>query len=369
MAPVDTVRVELGKNSYEIMIGRGLLADLDKYIPLSKRRTALITDENVLTHYSRELAKRYSLELFPFPAGEQQKTRETVNKLQDDLLEKGYNRDGQVICVGGGVVGDLGGFVASTLNRGIPLYHVPTTLLAAVDSAIGGKTGYDVGRFKNKIGSFYQPKGVVIDLDTFTTLEPREITNGHGEVVKYGIGFDKQLFESLEQRIHTITDPRNLDFDYLQQIVGRCCEIKAQVVSQDEKESGYRSTLNFGHTFGHAIEGLLSYQLPHGFCVSIGMVVADEMACLMGILPREEMRRHIDVLASVGLPAWIPKHPTLTVGSILKLANEGDKKAEGGRAEFVLVKTTGSFHLFGDKYKGPIDERIAREALAARMAA
>ena len=365
------VNVDLKKKvdySYQIHIGRGLLGKLGEYIPLGKRKTGIITDANVADLYGNELAKKHGLDIFPFPEGERSKNLENnYLRLVRELLEGGYNRDGQVITLGGGVPGDMGGFVAATVNRGIPYYQVATTLLAAVDSSVGGKTAVDFAQFKNKVGSFYQPKAVIIDLDTFVTLKPREMINGLAEVIKYGIIMDRDLFESLEKNIHRITDPKKPDFDYLEEIVQRCCYLKAHVVHEDEKEAGYRSILNFGHTFGHAIEGLLEYELGHGYCISIGMVIADDMAVKKGILKASERDRHVALLSSVGLTVRIPKRPNLTINEMIRLANEGDKKAEGGRAKFVLVEETGKIHLSDGKYTGYVEEEIVREALAENM--
>ena len=363
------VRIKPPEKTYTIHVGRGLIGELDQYIPFGKKKTALITDKGVPEEFWRPIVERHGCEPFVIERGEEHKKIETAVDLWRSMLRKGFNRDSQIVNIGGGKVTDVGGFIASTLNRGMPCYHVPTTLLGAVDAAIGGKTGVDVDEFKNKVGAFYQPDGVVIDLDTFSTLPKKEMINGLGEVVKYGIILDRDLFIQLESGIHTITDPKNLDYDFLKHVVQRCCELKAMVVGGDEREtSKYRSILNYGHTIGHAEEGLREYEEPHGFCVAKGMVVAGTMAVKMGILPEQELQRHIRLLIKAGLPVKIPRDLRLTVDSLIATANMGDKKAEGGRAKFVLVQDTGKVHMFnGTDYTGHVDDSILRESIKENM--
>ncbi len=362
------VRIKPPEHTYSVNIGRGLISKLDQYIPFGKRKTAVITDKGVPEEFWRPLVGRHDCEPFVIEKGEEHKQIETAVDLWKSMLRKGYNRDSQIVNIGGGKVTDIGGFIASTLNRGVPCYHVSTTLLGAVDAAIGGKTGVDLDEFKNKVGAFYQPDGVVVDLDTFSMLPKREMVNGLGEVIKYGIILDRDLFADLERGINTISDPTTLDYSFLEKVVKRCCELKAMVVSGDERDSSKRSILNYGHTIGHAEEGLREYEEPHGFCVAKGMVIAGTIAVKMGILPEQELQRHIRLITKAGLPVKIKQDPRLTIDTIIATANKGDKKAKGGRAKLVLVEDTGKIYMFnGTDFTGYVDTSILRDSIKENM--
>jgi 3-dehydroquinate synthase len=303
-------------------------------------RYICITDSSVLLlHGERVLQslreKGLKIDMIDFPPGEASKDIKTCLRICDQLMAMGADRQSALIALGGGVVGDITGFVASIYMRGIPYIQVPTTLLAQVDSSIGGKTGIDLPFGKNLLGTFYQPKGVFIDLAFLQTLAPQELKNGLAEVVKYGIIDDPGLFSILEARAAAIT---NQDMDLLQEIVTRSCRIKKGVVEIDEKEKGMRRILNFGHTIGHAIETESGYTIPHGDAVSMGMVAASILSERMRYLAAEERERITALIRAIKLPDRIPANlsPEGIFGHM-----KGDKKKAGDTLNLVLLKKIG----------------------------
>src|SRR5712691_6697542 len=268
--------------SYDILIGRGLLADLPALAKAAcpASRYAVITDSHVAKLYGESVVARLrdatlQVQLFEFPAGEWNKTRETWAALSDRLLARQFGRDAAVIALGGGVVGDVAGLVAATYLRGIPYVQVPTTLLAMIDSSIGGKTGVDVPAGKNLLGAFHQPRLVVVDLDVLGSLPPQQLASGMAEAVKHGVIGDAAYFAALER------DPKAIaarNPDALERLVRRSVEIKAAVVVADEREAGRRAVLNFGHTVGHAIEATGRFSALHGEAVAIGMAYEARLA-------------------------------------------------------------------------------------------
>ena len=296
---MQKVKVELGIKSYEISIGENILGGVADFILASNftNNVLILTDSNVEKFLDKLtaplVAKQINFNTITIPAGESSKNLREVEKVYTRAIELGLDRKSPIIAFGGGVVGDLAGFVAATYLRGVPFIQVPTTLLAQVDSSVGGKTGVNHELGKNLIGAFYQPKAVFIDVDSLKSLPAREIRSGLGEVIKYGIIKDAEFFRYLEDNAEKIM---NRDVDALKHIVKRSCEIKAEVVSADEKESGLRKILNFGHTIGHAFEHVTSYKYRHGEAVSIGMVGAALISWAGGRIIFNDVARLKDLL-------------------------------------------------------------------------
>lgn len=343
---MEKVRVDLREetdNSYDILIDEGLfdnLANELKQKPLGNSY-AIITDSNVGKVYGRRLlknlqSKNINSHLITFQAGEKSKTRKTKEKIEDEMLELGLGRDSCIIALGGGVVGDIAGFVAATYMRGIYYIQVPTSLLAMVDSSIGGKVAVDTTHAKNIIGAFYQPKKVIIDLNFLKTLPKSEIANGMAEVIKHAIIKDKDFFHFLEENIDLIM---NLDLKVLKQAIKRSCEIKANIVIEDEREKGLRRVLNYGHTIGHAIEAALNYKISHGNAIAIGMSYAAKLSAKKGILHEGSVIRQNNLLEHIGLPHRLSHHK-LKPRKILENI-QYDKKIMDGKINFVLLNSIG----------------------------
>jgi 3-dehydroquinate synthase len=338
------VQVPLGNRSYAIKVGDGLLSRLGVECAQLKpgQRCAVITDSNVGRHFAKAALKSLSASCFApilisVPAGEKSKRIAVVEKCYDQLAAHRLERKSFIVALGGGVVGDLAGFVAATYLRGIPFVQVPTTLLAQVDSSVGGKTGVNLKAGKNLVGAFYQPQLVLCDLDTLKTLPKREYISGLAEVVKYGIIYDAILFARLERNL-----PKLLQRDAvtLAAVVARCCEIKADVVGQDETESGLRAILNFGHTIGHAIENSSGYgKFLHGEAISIGQVAAAKLSQKILGLPANDVERITNLFQRAGLPVKIKLNPVQR--KKLFAAMKLDKKVSGGEIKFVLAEKIG----------------------------
>ncbi len=359
---METIKIKLKKTedrSYEIKIGNGILKDIPK--DLKKENLAysyaLVTDSTVSSLYGKKMFASFKKEgllthLISFPTGEKYKTRRVKAWVEDEMMKLGMGRDSAIIALGGGVVGDLAGFVAATYNRGIPLVQVPTTLLATVDSSVGGKTGVDTGWGKNLIGAFYQPWRVYIDVEPLKTLPAKELRNGLAEVIKYGIIKDKRLFELLEKKLEDIF---LINQDILIFIIKRSCEIKGKIVELDEREGDLRKILNFGHTVGHAIENLLGYKISHGEAISIGMVVEGRVAVELGLWEETELKRLILLFSRAGLPTNPPKKLNFQkMLASMKL----DKKARGGRIEMVLPQKIGKMYRTEMEYGVKVEEKL-----------
>lgn len=339
-----TVNVSLGNRSYGIKIGDGLLSRLGNECAKLKlgTRCAIITDTNVGKRYAKPayeslLKAGFEPVLVIVPAGETAKSLRTVQTCYDQLAVHRLERKSFILALGGGVVGDLAGFVAATYLRGIAFVQVPTTLLAQVDSSVGGKVGVNLKAGKNLVGAFYQPRLVLCDLDTLKTLPEREFRSGLAEVIKYGIIYDATLFARLENELPKILKRNS---QTLTDIIARCCEIKAEVVAQDETESGLRAILNFGHTIGHAIENISGYgKFLHGEAISIGQIAAAKLSNAMTGLAKPEAERVQTLFQRAGLPTQIK----LTGRQREKLlaAMRLDKKVSGGDIKFVLAKRIG----------------------------
>jgi len=359
---MNRIKVNLDKRtaaSYEIYIGEDILDRMGLIIARNSwaSRYFIITDSNVSTpHGERVYATLRDMELkvdmIDFPAGEASKNFQTNLHIVDRMLGLGADRTSALIALGGGVVGDITGFIASIYMRGIPYIQVPTTLLAQVDSSIGGKTGIDLPEGKNILGTFYQPKGVFIDLAFLKTLTPREFGSGLAEIVKYGIIDDPELFSSLEVQAEAI---RNRDMSLLEKIIGRSCRIKKGIVEIDEMEKGIRRILNFGHTIGHAIEAESGYSISHGDAVSMGMVASTMISERLKYLRSGDRERIISLIRAIGLPDRIPK--TLNPGGILSRIKR-DKKKKEDTIHFVLLKKIGIPFVNGGVPEGLIGEII-----------
>ncbi len=344
---METVRVELGPRSYQIQIGAGNLKSVGPAVArLGKvSHVVVLTDRNVEKPHAVRVAESLGDEALETSVvvvepGEPSKSLETAAALWSGLLQIGADRGSVMVAAGGGVVGDLAGFIAATFARGIRFFQVPTSLLAQVDSSVGGKVGINLPEAKNIIGAFWQPQGVVIDTKTLETLPEREYRSGLGEVVKYGVILDAALFELIERRVEALC---RREHDVLVEVIARCCRLKAHVVEHDELEqSGLRAVLNYGHTFAHALETLTGYEeLLHGEAVAIGMVCASRLAERLGRIDRQLTRRQEELLRALGLPVEAPR---LDAGQVLETMLH-DKKARHGRLRFVLPVCLGKVEL------------------------
>lgn len=354
------VKVELGANSYEIHIGEKIFDDVAKFISESNftKKVLIVTDSNIESFASTltdELKSRgIDFDVMAVPAGETSKNLQVAEKIYTRAIEFGLDRKSPIIAFGGGVVGDLAGFIAATYLRGVPFIQVPTTLLAQVDSSVGGKTAVNHPLGKNLIGAFYQPQAVFIDVDTLKTLPEREIKCGLGEIVKYGIISDGKFFEYIENNVEKIL---SRDVEVLTQIIKRCCEIKAEVVSADEKESGLRRILNFGHTIGHAVEQVTAYErYQHGEAVAIGMVGAALISWSLGRITFNDVVRLKDLLDKLGLV-------TICAGCNVEEMYKAilhDKKTIGGKVNWVVMNDFGSVEVTNE-----VPELEVKKALKA----
>ncbi len=335
------LNVDLGERSYPIIIGSDLLTDVELIRNLPGKRIAIVTNTVVAPLYLERLSvtlQAAGKQCVPIvlPDGEEEKNAENLMAIFTALLEQKCDRKITLLALGGGVIGDMTGFAAATYMRGVPFVQVPTTLLAQVDSSVGGKTAINHPLGKNMIGAFYQPQLVLADTATLATLPDRELSAGLAEVIKHGAIIDAAFFKWLEENINLL---RARDAGALAHAIRRSCEIKAEVVRQDERESGLRAILNFGHTFGHAIEAGLGYgEWLHGEAVGCGMVMAADLSVRMGYLSPDEQARLVALVKAAGLPTVAPD---LGESRWLDLM-EVDKKNEGGQIKFILLKPLGS---------------------------
>lgn len=341
-----TLDVELGDRSYPIRIGAGLLSDRSQFAEIEKRKVRIVTDANAGRRYLPALLSTLSLtteDVLVLPAGETQKTWATAEKILDWLLANNFGRDGVLIALGGGVIGDMAGFCAALYQRGIDFVQVPTTLLSQVDSSVGGKTAVNHPRGKNMIGAFHQPKSVIADIDTLKTLPPRELQSGLAEVIKYGMLADAEFLKWIEQNLDKMLA---LDPETLTKAIYRSCELKARIVAQDERESGPRALLNLGHTFGHAIETFTGYsEWLHGEAVAVGLCMAADMSTQLGWLPVEDSLRCSALIQRAGLPTRPPAG--MTPENFLELMGH-DKKVAAGKLRLVLLRKLGVSVLSAD---------------------
>jgi 3-dehydroquinate synthase len=341
---MHTVSVALGDRTYEIEIGTELAGAGARLQGLGLgKKTALITNPTVKELYGKTIidslkAAGFLVMSVDVPDGEQYKNLDWANSIYTSLLINSFDRKSGLVALGGGVIGDLTGFVAATFMRGIPFIQVPTTLLAMVDSSVGGKTGVNHPMGKNMIGAFYQPKKVLMDLTVLKSLPLEEFLSGMAEVIKYGVIRDAEFFEYLDKNRERIL---KLDTEALTHIIRRSCEIKADVVSRDEREGGIRAILNFGHTVGHAIETAENYRMRHGEAVAIGMVYASRLAHKTGHCDASLPQRVENLIAAYGLPVNLSALSSRPGVRSLMDTMQIDKKAEAGRITFVFPKKIG----------------------------
>lgn len=338
------ISVELGENSYPIYIGSGLLQQkelLKKYI--KSKQVLVVTNSTIAPFYLDTVIENLSgfqIEVIELPDGEQYKNLEHVNLIFDKLLESKFSRNATLIALGGGVVGDMCGFAAACYQRGVSFIQIPTTVLAQVDSSVGGKTGVNHSLGKNMIGAFYQPKCVIADMDVLDTLDDRQLVAGIAEIIKYGLIRDETFFRWLEENISALVarDKKALAF-----VIERSCINKAEIVAEDEFESGVRAILNLGHTFGHAIETGVGYgEYLHGEAVAIGMCLAADLSRRLGWIEQSEVSRIVKLLELANLPVLPPKQ--MQVSEFIDLMSV-DKKNIDGEIRLILLKSIGEATL------------------------
>lgn len=359
---MERIRVNLEKSvkdSYEIIIGEDVIdrAGLTTKVKDETDRYVIVTDSDVNPLYGQRVLERLKettrpVDIIEIPAGESSKSLETVLGVARRLVELSASRKSLLIALGGGVVGDVTGFVASVYMRSIPYIQIPTTLLAQVDSSVGGKTGVDLPEGKNLVGTFYQPKAVYIDLSVLKTLSDKDFGNGLAEIIKYSIIANHGLFELLEQENAGI---KKRDISLMKTLVGRSCKIKAGIVEVDEKESDLRRVLNFGHTLGHALEAASDYGLSHGEAVAIGMVGAAMISRKLNHLDEDSFARIVGLIKSYGLPTTI--RAGMETAQITGFMTT-DKKAVGGQLHFVLTKAIGVPFVTPEVPSGVVVEAI-----------
>jgi 3-dehydroquinate synthase len=358
---MKTIRVNLGRRSYPILIGPGLLSDRSLLgDSVEAEQIMIVTNEVVAPLYLQRVEAaftertRHSLIL---PDGERYKNLDSFSRVIDELISEGFHRDACIIALGGGVIGDLAGFAAASYQRGIDFVQIPTTLLAQVDSSVGGKTAVNHPQAKNMIGAFHQPVAVITDTGTLETLPRRELAAGLAEVIKYGLLEDIDFFAWIEAHVDELLA---LDSEAMTHAIARCCEIKAAIVADDELEHGRRALLNLGHTFGHAIEALGGYgRWLHGEAVAIGMQMAAETSALLGWIDRAETERVRLLLERAGLPTSVTG---LTADEIMRRMRL-DKKAGRKGLRMVLLERLGAAVVVDAP-----DDSVIREAIAGRLA-
>ena len=369
-SPTERVRVGLDGRGYDIVIGPGLMNRLGGLIQdvIGDRPMILVSDETVAGLYRSKVEDSLAaagLQVPPavlVPAGEESKSLANYADAAERILALGVDRKTVILALGGGVVGDLAGFLAATLLRGIDFIQIPTTLLAQVDSSVGGKTGIDSAQGKNLIGAFHQPLLVVADTNTLTTLPSRELQAGYAEVVKYGLLGDADFFEWLEENGADVLRGEPVA---QVQAIAKCCEAKAAIVAEDEREGGKRALLNLGHTFGHALEVESGFggALNHGEAVSIGMVMAFDLSVRLGHCSPNDLMRMRSHLRTHGLPVSPPRNVPFEAHALIRRM-QGDKKAERGRLTFVLVNAIGQAFVARDVPASMVETALTH-ALAA----
>jgi len=355
---VQTIQVDLGHSSYPITIGSGLLSNrelLEQQIP--GRDFLIVTNTTVAKLHLAKLTGSFSQRRIAdciLPDGEQHKTLQTAGWVFDALVANKMNRDATVLALGGGVVGDIAGFAAACYQRGIGYAQIPTTLLAQVDSSVGGKTGVNHPGGKNLIGAFYQPRAVITDTDVLATLPDRQLKSGLAEVIKYGCVWDPLLFDWVDRNIAKLLAR---DAEALGYAIGRSCEIKATVVARDEREHELRAILNFGHTFGHAIEAATGYEkYLHGEAVGLGMLIAADLSLRLGLIDATLKERLRDILSRTGLPVEAPRIGAAKAFELMQM----DKKVLAGTVRLVLLEKLGRAIITAQYAKAALDATLAK---------
>jgi 3-dehydroquinate synthase len=351
--------------SYPIKVENGTLATAGDFVRslAPAHRYAIITDTHVGPLYATRVAESIGVasnDVLVVPAGEGSKTRGSWGWLTDHLIERGFGRDSAVISLGGGVVGDLAGFVAATYMRGIPIIHLPTTLLAMIDASIGGKTGVDTLMGKNLVGAFHQPAGVLVDPQTLETLPLNELRTGFAEALKHGAISNREYFGLVVRAIPEVLYDGSKAGDSLTDLIVGSIEIKSRIVARDELETGLRQILNFGHTIGHAVELLSEYRLAHGEAVAIGMTLEAKVAERAGFAEAGLAKEITNALASAGLPVSLPEG--MAADRILEVM-QGDKKARAGSVRYALPRAIGQMAGSDSGWAVSVDDAIVREVL------
>lgn len=372
MSEIQQVPINLPQNAYSIFIGQSILENPEVFQGLDYQQIAIVTSENIGKYYLDPLQtglkaafKNASITQIFLPEGEQHKNQQTLDLIYDNLILARYSRAALLVALGGGIVGDITGFAAASYQRGIDFIQVPTTLLAQVDSSVGGKTGINHRLGKNLIGAFYQPKRVLIDTEVLKTLPERERAAGLAEVVKYGLIRDRDFLAYLEKNTDKI---KQLDNTVITEIIARSCQHKAKVVIADEREAGLRATLNLGHTFGHALESLTHYKTYlHGEAVAIGIMMAAQCSLLLGYLSADDVASIDKLLRAFNCPTVVDKQIVkkyqLTPEKIRE-AMQRDKKVRNDKLKLVLLKQLGEAILRDD-----VDEEKIRQACAMQLIA
>lgn len=350
---------------YEIKVEPGSLRNLGSFVrdAAPAHRYVIITDSHVGPLYGAAAHEAMGIDaedVLAIPAGESSKSRGSWGWITDQLIDRGFGRDSAVVALGGGVIGDLAGFVAATYMRGIPIVHVPTSLLAMIDASIGGKTGVDTQAGKNLVGSFHPPAGVLVDPELLATLPLRELRTGFAEALKHGAIADRGYFDSVVSAIPRVLYGRGESGDSLARLIVGSIEIKAGIVGRDEFEGGVRKILNFGHTIGHAVETLSDYKLAHGEAVAIGMTLESKIAERIGIASAGTATEVRDALAAAGLPVTLPSG--LSADRILEVMR-ADKKVRAGSVQYALPRAIGEMAGSGSGWTIPVDDAIVREVL------
>ena len=351
---------------YPVTVAEGAfdrLADVVQSVAARANRIAVITDSEVGPRYADRVRNQLGakVDVFTIPSGEQHKTRDTWSRLTDDMLARGFGRDSIVVALGGGVVGDLAGFVAATYMRGIPVIQVPTTLLAMVDASVGGKTGVDTPAGKNLVGAFHQPSAVVIDPLVLRTLPPEHMRAGFAEIVKHGVVADANYFERASTFVEQWPLSGQQGLPELTDIIARSVEIKAAIVARDERESGLRKVLNFGHTIGHAIEAASDFETLHGEAVAIGLVAEARLAERIGVAKTGTARVIERVCRAAGLQTTMPSIPVDTIIGFTR----ADKKVRAGRVEYALPKQIGEMAGAEHGWTVAVEDTVVRETLGS----
>ena len=343
--------------AYRVLIGSGAISEKASWIDALGSKVAVITNATVGDLYLDTMASAVDrdLDVIEIGDGEEFKNLRTFSQVIDRLVDGGHNRDSTIIALGGGVVGDIAGFVAASYQRGIGYIQVPTTLLAQVDSSVGGKTAVNHPSGKNLIGAFYQPDLVIADTDTLTSLPEREYLAGIAEVIKYGVIGDPEFFQWLEANVEDVS---GREPSAMEHAIRRSCQLKAEIVTEDEREIGIRAKLNFGHTFAHAIETVTGYRsYLHGEAVAIGMVMAADLSVRMDLCQSDTVDRISQLIEACGLPVASPKLPTPLMLETMAM----DKKVIGGRMRFVLVKRIGEVFVESGVPQSALEETLVAE--------
>jgi 3-dehydroquinate synthase len=356
------VTIKRDNQSYPIFIGCSIIYELSKFLKRNypSNKVVIITDDVIKSIFAIKIAKlikKLDAFLITVSNGEKSKSRKIKEQIEDALLKKKLGRDTVIIAFGGGVIGDLAGFVASTYNRGVPIVQVPTTFLSMVDSSIGGKTSVNTKHGKNLIGAFYQPSSVFIDLDFLLKLPKQEFINGLCETLKISITSDRKFFNYILKNHREIISKKP---DVLMHLIKKSILLKLNAIKNDETESNLRQVVNFGHTYGHALETISNFKIKHGFCVIYGMIVESKISELLGFLPESERKQILFLFAMFGLPVRIDKNTGYNgIFEIMKI----DKKSKGQRPRFVILKKIGKVRSEENNYSFEVKESMIKKAI------